>query len=117
MTAGERMTAITPVQDPIDGFDRLPELPQPATRGSGLKLATDPAPLQHISVGTFAVSAATWQVRGPRVGAGSVSVLLGYIQRVGDTFEATNLLRPLESRVASTLAQAAESIAAGAATK
>ena len=103
--------------DPMNGSDHPRALPHSATRGNALKLSTVLASLQHISVGTFAVSAATWQVRGPRVGADSVSVLLGYIQRVGDTFEATNLFRPLESRVASTLAQAAESIAAGAATK
>ena len=111
------MIAIAPVQDPIDGFDRPPALPHSAARGSELKLASVLASLHYISVGTVAVSASTLQVRGPRIGVDSVSVLLGYIQRVGDTFEATNLLRPLESRVASTLAQAAESIAAGAATK
>ena len=111
------MTALTPVRDPMNGFDHPPTLPHSATRGSARELSTLLASLQHISVGTFAVSAATWQVRGPRIGVDSGSVLLGYIQRVGDTFEATNLLRPLESRVASTLAQAAESNAAGAATK
>ena len=103
--------------DPMNGSDHPRALPHSATRGNALKLSTDFEPRQHISGGTFAVSAATCQVGRPRVGAGSGSVLLGYIQRVGDTFEATNLLRPLESRVASTLAQGAESIAAGAATK
>ncbi|TFD05841.1 hypothetical protein E3T28_00385 [Cryobacterium sinapicolor] len=111
------MTALTPVLDPMNGLDHRPALPRSVTRASELKLATLLASLHYISVGTCAVSAATWQVRGPRVGVDSVSVLLGYIQRVGDTFEATNLLRPLESRVASTLAQAAESITAAAATK
>ena len=111
------MTALTPVQGPIDNFDRPPALPHSAGHGSALTLSTDPAPLQRIRSGTFAVSAATWEVRGALFEAGSGSVLLGHIQRVGDTFEATNLLKPLQSRVGSTLAQAAESIAAGAATK
>jgi hypothetical protein len=66
-------------------------------------------------VGVFAVSGVTWQVRGPRAGDGMASVLLGYIQLVGDNFEATNLVRPSESRTTSTLAQAAESITTGAA--
>jgi hypothetical protein len=71
------------------------------------------ASLPHSGVGILAVSGGTWQVRGPRAGDDSASVVLGYIQRVGDTFEATKLLRPLEFYAASTLAQAAESIAAG----
>ena len=111
------MTAFTPVRDPNNGLEHGPVLPHSATRSSARELSTELAPLQHISVGTFAVSAATWQVRGSRVRVDSGSVLLGYLQHVGDTFEATNLLRPLESRVASTLAQATESIAVGAATK
>ena len=111
------MTTVTPVQGPINGFDRPPALPHSDGHGSALTLSTDPAPLQRISGGSFAVSAATWEVRGARFGAGSGPVLLGHIQRVGDTFEATNLLKPLQSRVGSSLAQAAESIAAGAATE
>ena len=107
----------TPVIDPMHGSDRPRALPHSATRGNALKLSTELDSLQRISVGTFAVSAATWQVRRPRVGVVSGSTLLGYLQRVGDTFEATNLLRPLESRVASTLAEAAENIAAAPATK
>ena len=71
---------------------------------------------QHDSVSLVAVSATTWQVRGQRDGDEPASDILGYIQHVGDTFEATSLIRPLECRAMSTLARAVESIA-GAATK
>jgi hypothetical protein len=57
------MTAIIPVLDPMNGSDHPPALPLSATRGSALKLSSVLASLQHISVSTFAVSAATWQVR------------------------------------------------------
>ncbi|HSP52561.1 MAG TPA: hypothetical protein VLO00_06675 [Cryobacterium sp.] len=59
------------------------------------------------------VSPATWQVRVHGTKGQPGTVLLGYIQRVGDVFEATNLARPLRMVAAKTLDQAAASITGG----
>ena len=55
MTAGERMTAITPVQDPMHGADHRPALPQSATCGSGRKFSDDLTEVVAIWVAEIAV--------------------------------------------------------------
>ena len=76
----------------------------------------DQALLHRLDIHVVEVSSATWQVRQRGMAGASGSVLLGYIQRVGDVFEATDLARPLARLAASTFAGAAESIASGTVT-
>lgn len=70
----------------------------------------DHASRNHSRISIREVSPATWQVRVSGVSGERGSMLLGYIQRVGDVFEATSLARPRDSIATSTMDQAATSI-------
>jgi hypothetical protein len=59
----------------------------------------------------------TWQERGPGIALGSASVLLGFIQCVGDSFEASDLTRPMERTHLSSLSRSASTLKGGAALK
>lgn len=73
----------------------------------------DQASRHHSRISVTEVSSATWQVRVQSLNGERGTMLLGYIQRVGDVFEATDLARPMDRVPAATIDQAAASITGG----
>lgn len=86
---------------------------EPDYYGGALMPEHDQASQNHAPI-VLEVSPTTWQVRVGLNGQPG-SLLLGYIQRVGDVFEATDLARPLDIATATTIDQAAASITGGVA--